>query len=99
MKRKVRRIHWHTAENEKTNNSEVIRDQPFSLNEHVFRSFKHMSTSSLLEAKYCLGIGEKHFLLSRILLSISRDKRQIFRHARSGKVFKCRGIQRKNCLG
>jgi hypothetical protein len=27
MRRKVRRIHWHTAENEKTNNSEVIKDQ------------------------------------------------------------------------
>jgi hypothetical protein len=26
-------------------------------------------------------------------------QRQIFRHARSGKVFKCRGIQRKNGLG
>ena len=25
MRRKVRRVHWHTAENEKTNNSEVIK--------------------------------------------------------------------------
>jgi hypothetical protein len=27
MKRKVRRIHWYTAENEKTNDTEVMKDQ------------------------------------------------------------------------
>jgi hypothetical protein len=27
MRRNVRRIHWHTPENEKTNNPEVINDQ------------------------------------------------------------------------
>ena len=29
MKREVRRIHWYTAEKEKTNDTKVIKDQTF----------------------------------------------------------------------
>ena len=31
MKRKVRRIHWYTAENEKTNDTKVIKDQTYCI--------------------------------------------------------------------
>ena len=48
-----------------------------------------MSTSSLLKGNDIVWeLVKNNFLLSRILLFISRDQRQIFRHARSGKVFK-----------
>ena len=31
MKREVRRIHWYTAENEKTNDTKVIKDQTYCI--------------------------------------------------------------------
>ena len=31
MKRKVRRIHWYTAEKEKTNDTKVIKDQTYCI--------------------------------------------------------------------
>jgi hypothetical protein len=55
-----------------------------------------MSTSSLLEANDIVWeLVKKPFSAQQNI----RDQRQIFRHARLGKVFKCRGIQIKNGLG
>ena len=31
MKREVRRIHWYTAEKEKTNDTKVIKDQTYCI--------------------------------------------------------------------
>ena len=60
-----------------------------------------MSTSSLLEANDIVWeLVKKPFSAQQnIIVYKQRPAPDLSRHARSGKVFKCRGIQRKNGLG
>jgi hypothetical protein len=50
MKREVRRIHWYTAEKEKTNDTKVIKDQTYC----IFYNY-----SSLIN-NLMHGVGEKN---------------------------------------
>ena len=47
MKRKVRRIYWWTVENEKTNNTEVMKDQT----DCIFNNFERFVNNTILLIK------------------------------------------------
>ena len=44
MKREVRRIHWYTAEKEKTNDTNVIKDQTYC----IFYNLSDLSTNNTI---------------------------------------------------
>ena len=50
MKREVRQIHWYTAEKEKTNDTKVIKDQTYCINQTYRLIFKDKGHKSL---EYC----------------------------------------------
>ena len=61
MKREVRRIHWYTAEKEKTNDTKVIKDQTYC----IFYNLSDLSTNntiSLGEASHIDFFHEKRHM-------------------------------------